>query len=59
MALKDIQVLILGPVNCYFMWHRDFTDVIEEFEKEKLSWITHEALNIITSVLIRGRPGEI
>lgn len=58
---KDIQAPIFGICECFLIWQRDLTDAIKI---RILTWgndpgLIRCALNVISSVLMRGRQKEI
>ena len=59
--IQDIQVLMPGTWNCYLTGQRYFPALIK---LKILTWgdypeLSEWILNVITSVLIRGRQGEV
>lgn len=51
MVSKDIHILISKKYGCYFIWPRDFADVIKVLEMGKLMLYYMGVANVITSVL--------
>lgn len=39
MAPRDIQILMPGTCECSLIWQKRLSDVIKDFERERLSWI--------------------